>query len=379
MKAPILILLFAVVTGCADFRYYSQAVRGHVKLLAGREKIATLLQDAAIEPRLKQRLQLVEEVRAFAFSELKLPQTGSYRSYVQLQRHYVLQNLFAAPEFSTQLLSWCYPIAGCASYRGYFDAQLLERAAARLRQQEYDIYIGNVGAYSTLGWFDDPLPSTVIYRPEAQLIGLIFHEMAHERLYIQDDTVFNESFATALERSGVERWYTERGASEQFAQYNDRQQIREKVITLIEQTRTELQNLYDQAFAALANPASGLNDHEKVQLREDKQRLLDGAVRHYEELDAEEQRLSGYSHWFDSGLNNAKIGSVAAYHSLVPVFLKILRSNDGDYTRFYSDVETIGNLSAQDRRRCLDKLSSAGGSETAKPFALSEIAACRKM
>jgi predicted aminopeptidase len=202
VKVAALLLVSLLLLACETVGYYSQAVRGQLAIVLGRQDIERLLQDETLDPLLAERFHELLSIREFAASELALPVAGNYSSYVDLGREHVVWNVFAAPEFSVDPLNWCYPIAGCVSYRGYFSKQAASRYAGQLADEGYDVYTGGVDAYSTLGWFDDSLLSTVLDRDSYQLAGLIFHELAHQVLYLPGDTTFNESFATAVERAG---------------------------------------------------------------------------------------------------------------------------------------------------------------------------------
>ena len=207
-----------LLQGCADLGYYWHSASGHLEIMRQRTDFAELLADDSLESDLRQRLLLVQKIRQFSITRLALPDNGSYRSFVQLDRSYVLQNLFAAPEFSIRLHQWCYPIIGCASYRGYYDSKRLRDDAAQLEADGYEVHIGEVPAYSTLGWFDDPVLSSFVYWPEHRLAGLLFHELTHQRLFIENDTTFNESLASAVQQAGSRLWLQSRGQAAQLVE-----------------------------------------------------------------------------------------------------------------------------------------------------------------
>lgn len=333
-------MVLLLLAGCADLGYYWHSARGHMAIMNDREDIQALLDDPATEAVLRERLQLVLEIRRFARDELDLPVGGSYREYVALDRPWVVRNLFAAPEFSTELYQWCYPIVGCAGYRGYFDEARLRKYAAELEARGLDIYIGNVSAYSTLGWFDDPVLSSFIHWPDYRLAGLLFHELAHQRLFIDDDTTFNESFASAVQQAGTERWLNARGETEQLERFRAWLQYRESVITLIESTRETLEQMYRL-------------DLDDASRRERKTAAFIEARARHAEIADRFGISGGFTRWFADDLNNAKIGSVSAYNAQRPAFIAILQSRDGDFDRFYQYVERLGERQKSERDACL--------------------------
>jgi predicted aminopeptidase len=342
----VVLVVSSGITSCADIPYNSQIVKGHLDVIKRREDIDDLLKGESISPLLRERLQLVGAAREFAFSVMQLPQSGSYTTYVDLQRNYVVKNLFAAPEFSTQLKTWCYPIVGCTGYRGYFDETMLSDDMQALRDEGYDVHVGNVAAYSTLGWFDDPILNTAIYRSESRLIGLIFHELSHQQLYIENDTIFNESFATAVQRAGLEQWYSRQGKRDEIDEMRTRNNGRELALEIITATRRQLAELYRQDLA-------------EDEIRRQKDILLNTARDRYEALEPQLARASGFDFWFSGELNNAKLGSVAAYHQHVQAFLKVLEHNNGQFVSFYQHAKRLGKLKPEKRNQCLASWSES--------------------
>jgi predicted aminopeptidase len=334
---PLLLLL----CGCADVGYYWHSADGHLTLMQQRVDIDELLADDGLDSGLRERLMLVQEIRRFSIAALDLPANGSYRSYVELQQPWVIQNLFAAPEFSTRLHQWCYPVIGCASYRGYYDESRLLAYVAELQSQGLEVYVGQVSAYSTLGWFDDPVLSSFIDWPDYRLAGLIFHELTHQRIYIDDDTTFNESLASAVQQAGTELWLQSRNERETLDAFSRWLAYRDEVIELIEETREQLTTLY----------GSGLDDAEK---RERKARQFDSARTGHDAIAARHGINGGFGPWFAGELNNAKIGSVAAYNSRRQAFLYILEDRENNFAAFYRYVDKLARLDRNDRDRCLD-------------------------
>lgn len=341
-SVPFAVILVVLASGCTDVRYYMQSVRGQWDVVSRQQDIVEMLEDESLPQTMRDRLNLVLAVRTFAIESMQLPESGSYQTYADLERDYAVQNLFAAPEFSTRLRSWCYPVVGCATYRGYFNADMLNETANKLRQQGYDTYTGRVAAYSTLGWFDDPILNTVMGWPEYQLVGLIFHELAHNRLYIKDDTVFNESFASAVEQSGIELWYSAQEQQDQVRIYLERKNSRKRVLEIITGIRNELEELYQQELP--------IED-----MRQAKSRLMQKAKDQYAQLGDQVRTSSGFNRWFAGELNNARLGSVAAYNSYVGAFLSILAAHGHDYEKFYSQVEVLGRLNQADRKARMEE------------------------
>ncbi|MBC8212370.1 MAG: aminopeptidase [Gammaproteobacteria bacterium] len=322
--------------GCADLSYYLHSVKGQLSMVQKTVDIDDLLAEESTDPKLVEQLQLVSRIRAFAFDQLQLPRSDSYTRYADLDRNHVLKNLYAADEFSITLQQWCYPIVGCAGYRGYFDDAMLEAFKADLLKQSKDVYVSNIPAYSTLGWFDDPVLNTFVYWPEPRLAGLIFHELAHQRLYIDGDTGFNESFAMAVQLSGTEKWLQQSGQAQQMKQYQQRFSNRQQVTQLIEQTRLALNELYQ----------SELDDSQK---RVQKQQVFEQLRQSYQSLSAGFEVSDGFSYWFQGELNNAKLASVSTYYADVAAFRQLLRSVNDDYQEFYRQVAKAAALAPVQR------------------------------
>lgn len=340
MRWIISIPLLLSLGGCADFGYYWHNARGHLAVMDKRVDIPVLLADEALDARLRTRLQLVQQIRDFSISRLSLPDNDSYRSYADLGRPWLVQNLFAAPEFSTRLRQWCYPVIGCASYRGYYDPERLLAYANELQAAGLEVYIGNVPAYSTLGWFDDPVLSSFIEWPDFRLAGLLFHELTHQRIYIDDDTTFNESLASAVQQAGTELWLQSLGRDDDLRRLSDWQAYRGAVIALIEGLRERLDGLYREE----------IDDQRK---RDRKAAMIAEARLAHDALAAERGIAGGYRQWFAEGLNNARIGSIAAYNAEAPAFLRMLRAHHTDFELFFAYAEKLGKLEKSRRDACL--------------------------
>lgn len=339
----LLAVLAPVLGGCATLSYYAQAVRGQIDLLRRAAPIEEELAREAVPDALKAKLRAVLRIREFASRELALPDNGSYKRYADLGRRYAVWNVFAAAEFSVEPVTSCFPIAGCVSYRGYFGEADAQAEGAAQRARGYDVFIGGVPAYSTLGWFDDPVLSTFIQYPETELARLMFHELAHQQLYLKDDTRFNESFATAVEQAGVARWLAQSGDANQRAAHARMQAMREEFIALLLKYRGVLDAYYRQGLPP-----------EQMRL---------GKAQRLAELEAEYARLkrswggfAGYDRWFNGRPNNATLASVALYTELVPAFTALLQREGGDLPRFYAAVQALAKLPKDERDARLQAL-----------------------
>ena len=337
-----LLLCAGLMYGCATIDYYGQSIGGHLSLMAKRADVTTLLADSQTGESLKQELRTVLAVREFASTELALPENDSYRSYVDVGRPYVLWNVVAAGEFSLAPKSWCYPFTGCVAYRGYYSESDARAYAAKLESEGLDVMVGGVRAYSTLGWFDDPVLNTMLDQPFTYLAGVIFHELAHQRIYIKDDTTFNESFAVAVEREGVRRWFHRHHDPEGFKRYRERLTRERRFIELVLESREQLATLYREDLA----PAP---------MRVEKQRIFaELRARYHEGL---QWFGEGYEQWLAEDLNNAKLALIATYHEQVPAFEHLLALHDGEFEAFYEAVAEIGRLSPRERKARMQSLA----------------------
>jgi predicted aminopeptidase len=336
LAAVVLLGFLALAAGCGSLGYYAQAVRGGLAIACRKRPIAHLLADPAVEPGLKARLRSVQELRDFAVRELALPDDASYRSYADLGRPYATWTVVAAPELSIEPLSWCFPVAGCVSYRGYFSRAGAERFAARLAAQGHDVDVGGVAAFSTLGWFADPVLNTFVELPEADLAGLLFHELAHQVAYVRDDTTFNESFATAVELAGVGRWLAARGRAGEIEAFRLAQAREDEVARLVLAFRARLAEAY------AAPQGAGWKRARKAEILAELRRAYRAR--------AETWGGSRHEGWFDAGLNNARLASFGAYHELVPDFEALLARQEGDLSRFYAEVRRLARLPAAQRQ-----------------------------
>jgi predicted aminopeptidase len=329
-------------SGCSTLGYYGQAVQGHLDLMDRARPVSDWLTEPDTPAPLRERLQLTQQLRDFAIGELKLPDNRSYRSYADLQRDAAVWNVVATPELSLQLRTWCFPVMGCVGYRGYFDRTQAQALADTLKGEGLEVNVYGVPAYSTLGWSNwlggDPLLSTFVRWPEGELARLIFHELAHQVAYAADDTAFNESFATAVERLGSQRWLATRPAAR--AEYERQSRQREDFRALMQRQRERLQALY----------ASALDDGAK---RSRKAELMVQWRAEYETL--KRDRWGGFA-GYDGSIaraNNASFAVQAAYNDGVPAFEALFERQGRDFTRFYAEVQRLAALPKAERRAAL--------------------------
>lgn len=341
-----MILIWVVLgSGCASLAYYSQAISGHMKLWSKSRPVEQVIDDAETPPEVRRKLKLVQDVRAFARDELGITVGDAYESYVSTGRRYVVWNLFAAPEFSLQMKTFCYPIAGCVNYRGFYQQDDARQAAAAFRRDGYDVYVGGVAAYSTLGWFADPVLDTFLYRNDTRLAALIFHELAHRLVYVGSDTTFNESYATTFERQALKQWLARQGESGSFEAYLVTEDRRQQVIALILRTRTRLSTLY----------STDLDADEK---RRRKAEIIAAMKQDYEAMRSAWDGDAGFASWMASDVNNAAIGAVGAYNGMVPAFNAILVQNDHQLSAFVEACRRLAELDKTERDRRLNQALS---------------------
>jgi len=334
-----------VTSGCSTLGYVAHTVNGHLQLLGSAKPVPRWLADEQSPAALKERLALSQRMRDFAVAELKLPDNASYRRYADLKRGAAVWNVVAAPELSLKLKTWCFPVVGCVGYRGYYDLGAATAFADELRAQRFETSVYGVPAYSTLGalpgdFFADPLLNTFIQFPEGELARLIFHELAHQVTYAKGDTVFNESFATAVERIGSARWLHGRASPEAREDYERFDRRRRDFRALTQSVRERLDALY----------RSDASDDSK---RAGKTALMAQMRADYAALKADAWGgFSGYDGWF-ARANNASLGVLAAYNELVPAFERLFEREGRDFPRFYAEVKRLAALPRDERRAAL--------------------------
>ena len=331
--------LAAALGGCGTLGYYSQSIGGQLRILADRRPVAQVLQDPAVPATDKQQLRVLEKILVFAHRRLYLPDNGSYRSYVQLDRPYVVWNVFAAPEFSMQPVHWCYLAVGCLDYRGYFNKKNALAYARYEHGRGYDVFVGGVTAYSTLGWFQDPVLSTMLERSPAQLAQLIFHELAHQKLYIDGDTDFNEAYADTVADIGTRLWLAKRDPAA-YARYQRDQRFEDRFTGLALEYRTRLQTLYSESMP----PA---------EMRRRKLRVMEELQARYQAMKQRRRAPGAFDGWFAGGLNNAKFVALSTYQRLVPQFMHLYHGCGDNLKLFYAVVDRIGHCNRKRRYELL--------------------------
>ena len=339
IKASVLLTVILLLSGCQT-GYYLHLAGGHSRLMNEREPVDRVLAAGELEIELAERLALTGEMLDFAEAELALPVGRAYRRYVALDREWVVWNLVAAPEFSLEPFSWCYPIAGCNHYRGYFDIKRAKRDADLLRARGYQVYGGGVVAYSTLGWFADPITTPMLAGDETWIAELLFHELAHRRFWLRGDTTFNESLATTVGREGVRRWLVARGETDALADINQREQAQRTVMAMVEQTREQLRALY-------------ASDAPEQEMRERRDRITERLREDYREARVDNPALARYQRWFDGPLNNAQLNTFNDYNRWVPAFDRVLLECGGHWSCFWEQVEGLAKRNADERNQYL--------------------------
>ncbi|VVO25964.1 aminopeptidase [Pseudomonas fluorescens] len=335
-------VLFLLLNGCASVSYYGQLASGQLQLLRAREPVSSVIADPGRDQQLRAHLTQSQKARTFASQHLHLPDNQSYRLYADIGRPFVVWNVFATPEFSLTPQNHCFPIAGCVAYRGYYSQSAARGEAALQRLQGMDVSIGGVEAYSTLGWFNDPIISSMMGWGDERLATLIFHELAHQRLYVKDDTEFNESFASFVEQEGTRQWRAFRGlAPDDGVQV----QRREQFLQLILDTRRHLEWLY-----SLPLPTDQMRQRKAAtfeRLRGDYRLLRDSQW-------AGDNR---YDTWINAPMNNARLLPFGLYDQRVPAFAVLFRQVGGDWVKFYAAAEKLGTLPVEKRQAALEVLA----------------------
>ncbi|MFQ5661194.1 MAG: aminopeptidase [Gammaproteobacteria bacterium] len=334
--------LSIILSSCANFAYYGQSLSGQLEILEKRRSIDKILSDPTTPRDLKKRLEQVHEITEFANRALYLPAHGSYRTYADLSREYVVWNVVAAPAFSLAPLRWCFLIVGCLPYRGYFAKQDAIRFAGKLRARGYDVHFGGVSAYSTLGWFDDPVLNTMLRRDRTEWARVIFHELAHQKIYIKNDTGFNEAFADSIALVGVRRWLHANYPAEALHRFERAQHREEQFLQLVFSYRRKLEALY-------------ASDLPVIKKRSRKSAIFKFMLADYRKMRARWGDHDEYDAWFENGLNNARLATLLTYRDLVPGFLALLQAVDNNLQEFYDRVAELGHCSKVTRRHILEE------------------------
>lgn len=346
-----LLVLAFLLAGCSNLGYYAQAIGGHLEMMVSTQPIIDIIRDPASDPALKKKLEDVQAIREFASRELGLPDNNSYRTYADIGRPFVVWNVFAVPEFSLTPKPWCLLMVGCVSYRGYYDKLEAERLATELRRDGYDTFIGGVAAYSTLGYFDDPVLNTLLRQGTTEVARLVFHELAHQTLFVKDDTLFNESFATAVENEGMRRWLAVHATPEQSATFEIQQNRGAAFTSLMREYLRQFYALYESTLSV-------------AQKRDAKAELLEALRHSYADLRVSWNGYPGYDRFFGDDLNTAKLASLSLYSEWVPAFEVLLEQQNHDLPKFYQRVAGLAALGKEARRSMLTQLLTASNKIT---------------
>jgi len=343
--------MVAMLPACGTM-YVAQAARGQWQVMRAREPIDKVIASELTPQELRSRLTEVRSAREFASRELGLPDNGSYRSYADLKRPYVVWNVVAVPEFSVHPRRWCFPIAGCVAYRGYFAEGKARKFSASMAAQGFDTFVGGVPAYSTLGRFRDPVLNTMLDYGDDELAAIIFHELSHQLIYVAGDSQFNEAFATAVERAGLERWLKLRGRESDLNRYKARRARQAQIIGIFARARGTLAALYDEKLAPEVT-------------RERKRATFAALDKDLAEMEKRFGIRSAYRDWAPNGLNNAHLASLATYYDCVPGFERLLAANGGDLPKFYAAVRDLSHEPRTERheRLCRGETSQAASAQ----------------
>ena len=353
-----LALIVAAVSGCQTIGFYSQAIRGQYQIFAHQQLIDKLIADPQTPEKLREQLRLVQQLRAFAKDELKLPVDGHYRKYVDVHRPYVVWNVQATPQFSLQPRTWWYPMVGSLEYRGYFSEKGARKYGARIAKKGDDVYVDGVEAYSTLGWFKDPILNTFIDRSEPELAEVLFHELGHQRVFARGDTDFNEAYATTVGQEGARRWLRASGKTNLMEKYETVLRRNDEFVHLIMSTREQLEKVYGDTLDKDGKvKAAKTPPLPPEQLREAKQRVFAELRSNYEKLKATWGGYKGYDEWFARELNNAQLNTIANYYDFLPAFQRLLEMNDNNMEKFYVEVERLSKMDKDQRHQWLRNLA----------------------
>ena len=350
-------LALVLIAGCSSISYYSQIVSGHLRIVMGKRPLAEIVSDETVNDSIKHRLNVAQRAREYAIGQLGLPNNQSYTSFYDTGKDYVTWNVVAAEEFSFEPKTWCFPIAGCVSYRGYYAESDADKYAEELKEEGVDTAVIGATAYSTLGWFKDPLLSTMLERSDPGIAALIFHELAHQQLYVGDDSTFNESFASFVEREGLRLWLEKEALSnpqenqeEINAELSARKSRRDDFVALLTSTRDDLEVLY-------------ASDIDTESMRQKKSQRFEQMRSEYAELKASWNDYPGYDHWFSSELNNARLVSVATYNEYVPAFEVLFQQSGQSFKEFYTAAQELSDMPADERTAVMEQLLASVSSQ----------------
>lgn len=345
IKVSFIIALSFMLQACTSLGYYWEKVQGHAEILNKQRPLQEVIDDPKTTAEIKQRLQSAQQARDFASAVLKLPDNDSYRNYVDIERDYVVWTVVATPPYSIKAKQWCFLIVGCLSYRGYFSKQAAEEFAADLKKQGMDVYVAGTRAYSTLGWFDDPLLSTMLYKSEAHRIGIIFHELAHQQLFVEDDTAFNEAFASSVELQGIKAWFENKKDQQAYQDYQLSKNRDRDFKKLLQQTHEQLKRLYNSV-------------QSKKDKASEKIAIFKTLTINYIKFKKQWDDYAGYDKWMSQELNNAHLALVATYNNWIPAFVALHKSANYDFELFYKNVKILSEKNKKQREKLLLELMS---------------------
>lgn len=325
------------LAGCSTLGHWGQAAGGHLAITRAARPVDDWLADARTPADLAERLRLAQQLRDFASRQLALPDNNSYRRYADLGRAAVVWNVVAAPPFGLTLKTWCYPLMGCAGYQGWFDLDAARASAQALQAQGWEAQVQAIPAYSTLGWSrllgGDPLLNTFIRYADGELAAMVFHELAHQRVYVADDTGFNEAYASAVELIGARQWLADK--PEARAAFEAGRARRAAFLALAREGRGRLLQVY-------AGPAEARPTAKAAVMAELRERAP--------------REAPGYEAWFQRA-NNASFAILSAYDELVPAFLRLFDQQGQDWAKFHAAVERLAALPPAERRATLAALT----------------------
>jgi len=336
LKLLFILSLSFLLQGCSSLGYYWEKIQGHTEILDQQRPTQEVIDDPKTNAVTRERLINAQQARNFASEVLLLPDNDSYRYYADIGRDYAVWTVVATPPYSIEAKEWCFIIVGCLSYRGYFSKQAAEEFAAPLKEQGMDVYISGTKAYSTLGWFDDPLLNTMLYKSEAYRVGIIFHELAHQQIYVDSDTAFNEAFASTVELEGIKVWFSQQEKNKNFNQYVISKKRDKDFKSLLQQTRIALNVLYKENKS-----------------QQQKNQLFKALQEKYKKLKIQWGGYTGYDHWMAQDLNNAHLALIATYNNLIPAFRKIYKNTNSNFQLFYKNVNTLAEKNKSERDKVL--------------------------
>ncbi len=331
-----ILIITALSSGCSSIKYYAHMLGGQLEISSSAKPIPEIIDNLDKDEKLRAKLQLIQSAKQFANTRLNLPQNESYSEYADLGRQYVLWNVTAAPQLSLTPYKSCFPIVGCMNYRGFFSKESADEFAQELKTEGYDVYVAGVAAFSSLGWFNDPVLNTMIHWPDSRLAGLIFHELTHQKLYIDNDTSFNESLAVTVEIEGIKLWLKQQNKTEDLQRFLKQQQRQQQFLDIVFQARNKLIFLYQ----------TPLSDKDKAI---QKQLIFAGLLKNYQKLKQSWNGYSGYDRWLNHDLNNAKLALLATYSQYVPALTQLLQQHNYNFNEFFSAAEKIAKLPQSER------------------------------